>query len=50
MEGAPGVGKSTFAWELCRKWDKLKALKRYSLVVVVRLCDKQVQEARMLAI
>ena len=22
VEGAPGVGKSTFAWKLCRKWGK----------------------------
>ena len=20
VEGAPGIGKSTLAWELCRKW------------------------------
>ena len=22
VEGAPGVGKSTFAWEFCRKWER----------------------------
>ena len=22
VEGAPGVGKSTFAWEMCQKWAK----------------------------
>ena len=20
VEGAPGIGKTTFAWEVCRKW------------------------------
>lgn len=49
VEGAPGVGKSTFAWELCRKWDKIDALRKYSLVVIVRLRDKRIQEARMLS-
>ena len=49
VEGAPGVGKSTFAWELCRKWDEIEALRKYSLVVIVRLRDKRVQEAKMLS-
>ena len=22
VEGAPGVGKSTFAWEFCRRWER----------------------------
>ena len=21
VEGAPGVGKSTFAWEFCKRWE-----------------------------
>ena len=46
VEGAPGVGKSTFAWELCKKWDKIDALKQqYSLVVIIRLRDERVQKA-----
>lgn len=48
VEGAPGVGKSTFAWELCKKWDAIDALKNYSLVVIIRLRDKRVQEATTL--
>jgi len=46
VEGAPGVGKSTFAWELCRRWDEIEAMKKYSVIVLLRLRDKQVQEAK----
>ena len=45
VEGAPGVGKSTFAWKLCRKWRKGKLLQQYQLVVLLRLRDKSVQTA-----
>ena len=46
VEGTPGVGKSTFAWELCRRWDEIEAMKKYSVVVLLRLRDKHVQEAK----
>ena len=46
VEGAPGVGKSTFAWKLCRKWGKGKLLQQYQLVVLLRLQDKSVQAAK----
>ena len=29
VEGAPGVGKSTFAWKLCHKWGRGKLLQQY---------------------
>ena len=48
VEGAPGVGKSTFAWKLCRKWSKGKILSQYKLVVLLRLRDKHVREAKTL--
>ena len=48
VEGAPGVGKSTFAWKLCRKWNKGKILSQYKLVVLLRLRDKHVREAKTL--
>ena len=48
VEGAPGVGKSTFAWKLCRKWNKGKILSQYKLVVLLRLRDKCVGEAKTL--
>ena len=46
VEGAPGVGKSTFAWKLCRKWGKGKLLQQYQLVVLLRLRDKNVRTAK----
>ena len=48
VEGAPGVGKSTFAWKLCRKWSKGKIWSQYKLVVLLRLRDKRVREAKTL--
>ena len=39
------MGKSTFAWKLCRKWGKGKLLQQYQLVVLLRLRDKSVQTA-----
>ena len=39
MKGAPGIGKSTLAWELCRKY-----IRQYSLVVLLRLREEEVQE------
>ena len=45
VEGAPGIGKSTLAWELCRKWPTLESLKRFSLVVLLRLREEGVQSA-----
>ena len=43
VEGAPGIGKSTLAWELCRQWPTLESLKRFSLVVLLRLREEGVQ-------
>ena len=48
VEGAPGIGKSTLAWEVCHKWEELENVKRYELVVLVRLREKKAQEARCL--
>ena len=46
VEGGPGIGKTTFAWKVCRKWSKGKILQQYRLVVLLRLRDKRVREAR----
>ena len=42
---APGNGKSTFVWELRRQWLTLESLKRFSLVVLLRLQEVGVQTA-----
>ena len=44
VEGPPGIGKSTLSWELCRGWDELPSMRRYSLVVLHKFRDKGVQE------
>ena len=49
VEGAPGIGKTTFSWKVCRKWAKGKILTDYGLVVLLRLRDKRVQEIKCVA-
>ena len=44
--GAPGIGKTTFAWEVCRKWANGEILQEYGLVVLLRLRDKRVREVK----
>ena len=48
VEGAPGIGKSTLAWELCRKWDTLTSLKHYKKVLLLKLREGRVQNATSL--
>ena len=48
IEGAPGVGKSTLAWELCRKWEHLPMMHRFCLVLLIQLREKQMQHASTL--
>ena len=45
VEGVPGIGKSTFAWKMCRKWGKGKMLQDYKLVVLLSLRERKVREA-----
>ena len=46
IEGAPGIGKSTFAWEVCHKWGQHQLFNEYSLVILLKFRDKRVQEAK----
>ena len=46
IEGAPGIGKSTFAWEVCKKWGQHQLLNEYSLVILLKFRDKRVQETK----
>ena len=45
VEGPPGIGKSTLAWELCRRWDR----KQYDLAVLLRLREREVQQIESIA-
>ncbi len=49
VQGVPGIGKSTFAWKLCRKWAKGKIYQQYDLVVLLRMLDTRVREATKLS-
>ena len=48
IKGAPGVGKTTLSWELCRQWANGKFWTDYSLVVLLRLRDESTQTATKL--
>ncbi|CAI8006877.1 NACHT, LRR and PYD domains-containing protein 3 [Geodia barretti] len=45
VEGAPGIGKSTFVLELCRQWPKMLSLQPFSLVVLLKLRDEEIRLA-----
>ena len=49
MEGIPGVGKSTLAWQLGRRWRKKEILQHFQLVIVLRLRDERVQKAHTIS-
>ena len=46
IEGAPGIGKSTFAWEVCQKWGQHQLFNEYALVVLLKFRDKRMQKAQ----
>ena len=48
VEGAPGVGKSTFAWEFCRRWERGEIAQQYQLVLLLRLRDERMSTAECL--
>ena len=45
VEGAPGVGKTTLSWEICKRWAEGSLFKQYSLILLLRLRDETVQNA-----
>ena len=49
IEGAPGVGKTTFSWEFCRKWGNGEILQDYSLLLLLPLRDNNLKEAKTLS-
>ena len=49
IEGAPGVGKTTFSWEFCRKWGRGEILGDYSLLLLLPLRDNKLKEAKTLS-
>ena len=49
MEGAPGVGKTTLAWQVCHRWGRGELFLQYALVLLVKLRDESVNNADCLA-
>ena len=49
IEGAPGVGKTTFSWEFCRKWGRGKILQDHTLLLLLPLRDNNLKEAKTLS-
>ena len=46
VEGAPGVGKTTLSWEICKIWSEGNFFKQYTLVFLLRLRDDTLQSAK----
>ena len=44
VEGVPGVGKTTFAWDQCRQWAEGKLLQAYSIVLLLPLRDNNIRQ------
>ena len=49
VEGAPGVGKTTFAWELSKRWGKGEILQHFEMVVLLRLREIRVQQIKTIS-
>ena len=49
LEGAPGCGKSTLSVFIAQQWGEGKLFTEYQLVILIRLRDPAVQEAKCIA-
>lgn len=43
LEGISGIGKSTLAYEMCKRWENGTSLQEYSLVILLSLREDEVQ-------
>ena len=48
VEGGPGMGKSTLAWQVCHRWGKRELFNQYVIVLLLMLRDKRVQQAEQI--
>ena len=46
VEGGPGMGKSTLAWQVCHRWGRRELFSQYSTVLLLQLRDNEVQQAK----
>ena len=49
LEGAPGCGKSTLSVYICQQWEKGQLFNHFQLVILIRLRDPSVKNAKDLA-
>ena len=49
LEGAPGCGKSTLSMYICQQWEKGQLFNQFKLVILIRLRDPAVKNAKGLA-
>ena len=49
LEGAPGCGKSTLSVYICQQWEKGQLFNQFQLVILIRLRDPAVRNAKGLA-
>ena len=49
IEGAPGSGKSTLALHICQEWAEGKLFQEYDVVILVKLRDPLIREAKTVA-
>ena len=49
VEGAPGSGKTTLFWHICQRWSAGELFSQFTLVLLVKLRDPEVQKAKCLA-
>jgi len=48
IEGAPGAGKSTLSWHLCKKWEARELFQEFEIVLFVQLREPAIQSAKSL--
>ena len=49
LEGAPGSGKSTLAIHICQKWGRGELFQMFKFVILVRLRNPEIQQAKCIA-
>ena len=49
IEGAPGSSKTTLFWHICQRWSAGELFSQFTLVLLVKLRDPEVQKAKGLA-
>ena len=49
LEGAPGVGKTIFSWQYCKKWSMGEILQDHPLLLLLPLRDNNLKEAKSLS-